>query len=87
MHFIFELLLQPVLELLFYGVGYATAWVVVPLFTFGRVTVEPARNIDVLRPQPRIGPRRYVIDGVAAALVGWLFWIVVAVIAWSLARG
>jgi hypothetical protein len=83
MQFIFELVLTPILELLFYGVGYATAWVLVPVFTFGHVTVEPNSNGRKLKPRggriQRISPGRYVMTAELGCIVGVLFWAVVVV--------
>jgi hypothetical protein len=90
MHFIFELLLQPIFELLFYGIGYATAWIVVPVFTFGRVTVEPGRNGKFLQPKrgriQRTGPGKYVMKAELAACAGVLFWILVVLGAYLIQR-
>lgn len=87
MQFIFELLLQPILEFVFYVVGYATAWVVVPVFTFGTVTVEPTHGRAIKPKRGRIQRSAgggYVMEAELAALVGWLFWIAVAVIVYWL---
>jgi hypothetical protein len=91
MQFIFELLLQPIFEFVFYGIGYATAWVVVPLFTFGQVTVEPVRHgrdVEPKRGRIRRSARGgYIMEAELAVLVGWLFWMAVAVIVYLLRPG
>lgn len=91
MQFIFELLLQPILELVFYVLGYATAWVIVPVFTFGQVTVEPGADGKFLRPKrgriQRSAAGKYVMEAEVAVWVGVLFWILVAVVAYTVGRG
>lgn len=88
MQFIFELLLQPILELVFYVLGYATAWVIVPVFTFGHVTVEPGPDGRFLKPKrgriQRVGPGKYVMEAEMAVWVGVLFWVLVAIGAYLL---
>jgi hypothetical protein len=83
MQLIFQLLLQPILELLFYGIGYVTAWLLVPVFTFGHVTVEPTINGKKLKPRGGriqcIAPGRYVMTAELGSMVGVLFWVVVVV--------
>ncbi len=83
MHFIFELVLAPILEFLLYGIGYATAWLLVPVFTFGHVTVEPNTNGKRLKPRggriQYISPGRYVMTAGLGSCVGALFWVVVVV--------
>lgn len=83
MQFIIELVLTPFVELLLYGVGYATAWLLVPVFTFGHVTVEPNTSGRKLKPRrgriQRISPGRYVMTAELGSMVGVLFWIVVVV--------
>ena len=83
MQFIFQLLLQPILELVFYAIGYATAWLMVPVFTFGHVTVEPSTNGKTLRPRrgriQRIAPGKYLMTAELGCCFGVLFWIVVVV--------
>ena len=83
MQFIFELVLAPILEFLLYGIGYATAWVLVPVFTFGHVTVEPNTDDKRLKPRggriQRIAPGRYVLTAGLGSCIGALFWIVVVV--------
>lgn len=65
MQMLFELLLQPILKLVFYVIGYGTGWVLVPLFTLGVVTVEPG---------PTRGGR-FVMKVELAAWIGLVFWI------------
>jgi hypothetical protein len=83
MQFIFELLLQPILEFVFYAIGYGTAWLVVPVITFGRVIVEPGPGGKFVKPKrgriQSIGRDRYLMDAELAACIGVLFWILVAV--------
>jgi hypothetical protein len=83
MQFILELVLAPILEILFYGIGYATAWLLVPVFTFGHVTVEPNTNGRKLKPRggriQRIAPGRYVMTAELGSYIGVLFWTVVVV--------
>ena len=83
MQSIFELVLGPILEVLFYGIGYATAWLLVPVFTFGHVTVEPNTNGKKLKPRggriQRIAPGRYVMTAELGSCIGALFWVVVVV--------
>lgn len=91
MQFLFELLLQPFFEAVFYVLGYATAWVIVPVFTFGHVTVGPARHVKRLNPKrgriQRIGPGRYVVEADTAVWVGVLFWILVGLGVYLIQRG
>lgn len=80
---IFELLLQPIFELVFYTVGYVTAWILVPVFTFGHVSVEPGLNGIPLEPRrgriQRIAPAKYVMSAELGSIIGGLFWILVVV--------
>ena len=80
MQFIFELL-QPILEFVLYPIGYCTAWLVVPVFTFGCVTVEPGpagKRVNRGRIQSA-GRGQYLMDADLAACIGILFWVLVGV--------
>ena len=83
MQFIFQLLLQPILEIMFYGIAYATAWLLVPAFTFGHVAVEPNAKGKKLRPRrghiQRVAPGKHLMTAELGCCVGMLFWIVVVV--------
>ncbi len=74
MHFLFELILQPMLELAAHVVGYATAYVIVPIFTLGQVVVEPRRG-------------RFQMGRVLAMWIGLLFWAIVAVVVYWVRSG
>ena len=81
-----EVLFRFVFEALLYTLGYATGWLLIPVLSFGRYTVEP------LSP-PRRGARRTRTGGArpprqvsaeTASLVGLLLWVAVAGVGFAL---
>jgi hypothetical protein len=84
-----ELILQPILELVFHLAGYVTGRIVVPTFTFGYVRVERLGDKnpgDATRWYRRKATWRdqrgsLVLDADLGAGCGILFWILAAVVA------
>jgi len=85
MQFIAQLLLQPIIEFVFHLIGYVTGHVLVPIITFGRVTVKRSRGGKLLALPPTANGK-YVMEAGLAILIGVLFWIAVAVSAYVLQR-
>ena len=79
-----ELILRPILEGVLQVAGYLTARVIVPVFTFGTVVVEPLGWKSRVHPKLRwpnlTGRRPRVIDGEFASLLGLVFWGLIAVL-------
>ena len=70
MQFLFELILLPIFEFVAHFIGYATACVIVPVFTLGQVGVAPSRA-------------RVQLSAETAVWVGLLFWaLVVVLVVW-----
>ena len=101
---LFELILGPIFEVLLHLAGYVTGCLVVPLFTLGHVRVgpmldasEPDRKSRKLRdrlrerasPLPRDANGTLVIRGESGALLGFLFWVALAigVVVWIVLGG
>lgn len=86
---ILEFILQAVAEVVLQLAGYATGWVVVPLFTFGRVVVEPKKRGITVVPKwhrlSRAADGTFIVDCEMGSLLGLIFWFGVAGI-WFLAR-
>ena len=82
-----ELVLQPIAEVSLQLLCYGTAWLLVPVFTLGKVFVEPTPIREFVKPglgriqRGDYGP--YIMDAELASLFGMLFWVVVAVIAYA----
>jgi hypothetical protein len=78
-----EVVLQPVLELVLRVAGYITGYVAVPVFTLGRVLVEPDSKKQVVFPSGGGIKRRddgvYIMDAELGALFGLVFWLLVGV--------
>jgi hypothetical protein len=85
LEFVAEVLLRFVFEIVFYVLGYATGWLLIPVFSFGRYTAEPLspprRGQRRGRSRAPKGPRQVSIE--FTALIGILFWIAVPT-AWYL---
>lgn len=85
-----EFILQVLAEAVFQLAGYATSWVVVPLFSLGRVVVEPKKRGVGVSPRwhhaSRAADGTLIIDAETGSAIGIAFWILVAVV-WYLARG
>lgn len=77
-----DILLQPVIEIGLQVAGYLTGYVVVPVFTFGSVLVEPDQKKEVVIPSGGTVKRRkdgvYIMDAELGALFGLIFWFIVA---------
>ncbi|WP_226468073.1 hypothetical protein [Luteimonas panaciterrae] len=78
-----EFILRPIAELVLQIAGYYTSRVVVPIFTFGYVHVEPA--VKGVRVYPkwhgfhRTSDGRRVLDAEMGAFFGLVFWAVVGI--------
>ncbi|HET9444733.1 MAG TPA: hypothetical protein VFO35_00640 [Steroidobacteraceae bacterium] len=85
-----EFILQPVLELLVQVAGYITACIIIPVFSFGLVTVKPGPKGEMVTPRfgriRRLPGGRFIMEAELAALFGILFWVVVAVVVWLVRR-
>lgn len=85
-----EFILQPVLELILQVAGYITACIVVPVLSFGLVTVEPGPKGELVTPKfgriRRLPGGRFIMEAELAALIGILFWIAVGVVVWLARR-
>lgn len=91
LEFAAEVVFRFVFEVVFYALGYATGWLLVPALSFGYYTVEPI-------PPPKRGSRRVrsgsadrprQLSADAAAVVGILFWaalVALGVSVWWLAK-
>ncbi len=79
-----EVILQPVFEAVLQLAGYLTARVVVPVFTFGTVVVEPLGWRKTVYPKIRwpnlTGRSPRVMDGDFASVLGLVFWALVGVV-------
>jgi len=77
-----EAILQPIIEVVLQVLCYGTAWLIVPIFTLGRVYVEPAPIREFVKPGlgrlQRSSKGHYVMEAELASLVGLIFWFVVA---------
>lgn len=77
-----EFILRPILEIAFHVAGYLTGYIVVPLLTLGRVSVEPDKNgLGNFRKGNRLMRRpdgTWVMEAELGALCGILFWAVLA---------
>lgn len=79
-----EALLEPLVELVFHVVGYATGVLLVKVLSLGRATVEVTGSSPV-RPRwhgfSRSADGHVVVDAEMATLIGIAFWSLVAVVA------
>jgi hypothetical protein len=77
-----EIIFRPLFEIVLHVLGYLTGMVVVPLFTLGRYRIAPL--LPEQRPRPRTRRQGHTpaqpdsISADDAALIGLLFWAVVA---------
>lgn len=81
-----ELVVRPLFEIVFYGVGYVIGVVVVPIFSLGRYTVEPLdfqKRTKTKKRATHLAPRVVSADvsagiGLAtlfvAGLIGYFLW-------------
>ncbi|CAN5339690.1 hypothetical protein BH09PAT4_BH09PAT4_09130 [soil metagenome] len=78
-----EAILQPVFEVVFRAAGYLTGYVVVPIFTLGRVLVEPDSSKQIIFPAKGGIKRRsdgvFVVEAELGTLCGLVFWVLVGV--------
>ena len=77
-----EFILQPIAELVLQVIGYFTARVIVPIFSFGVIHVEPGPHKEVVVPKFGRAQRhsgKLVMDAELGALIGIIFWLVVVV--------
>jgi hypothetical protein len=78
-----EVILQPIVEMVLQLFCYGTAWLLVPIFTFGRVYVEPAPIRKFVKPGlgrlQRHGRGYYVMDADLGSLIGLAFWFAAAI--------
>lgn len=82
-----EAVLQPIIEVVLQIFCYGTAWFLVPIFTFGRVLVEPTPIREFVRPGfgrlQRSSKGHYVMDAELGSLIGMVFWFAVAIGAYA----
>jgi hypothetical protein len=85
-----EFILRIVAEAAFQVAGYATGWVVVPLFTLGRVVVEPRKPGGRVHPKwsrlSRAADGTWILDAEMGCLAGLVFWFAAAGIWWLIRR-
>jgi hypothetical protein len=77
-----EAILQPIAELLMQLIGYLTSRIIVPVFTFGLVHVEPGPHKEYVAPKfGRIQRHsgKLIMDAELGALIGIIFWLIVVV--------
>lgn len=78
-----EAILQPIIEVVLQLFCYGTAWLLVPIFSFGRVFVEPTPMRAFVKPGfgsiQRSGRGLYVMDAELGSLIGMVFWFAVAI--------
>lgn len=75
-----EAILQPIIALLMQLIGYLTSRIIVPLFTFGLVHVEPGPQKEYVVPKfgrIRRHSGKLVMDAELGALIGIIFWLIV----------
>ena len=84
-----EFIVQAVAEAVFQLAGYATGWVLVPLFSLGRAVVGTRkRDARIFRSWPRVSRAedgKFIVDADLGTLIGLVFWFAVAG-AWFLAH-
>jgi len=77
-----EAILQPIVEVIAQLICYGTAWLLVPIFTLGRVYVEPTPVREFVKPGlgrlQRSAKGHYVMEAELASLFGLIFWFMVA---------
>ncbi len=78
---IVELIIRPLAEITLEIAGYATGRVVVPVLSFGRVTVEPVCKDKRAKPRwqgfYRNENKRIILTVETGALLGLFFWFAV----------
>ncbi|HAF43881.1 MAG TPA: hypothetical protein DCK83_02795, partial [Gallionellaceae bacterium] len=82
-----EAILQPIVEVVLQLFCYGTAWLLVPIFSLGRVYVEPTPIREFVKPGfgrlQRSDKGHYVMEAELASLIGMLFWFAVAIAAYA----
>ncbi len=85
-----EAILQPIIEIVLQLFCYGSAWLLVPIFTFGKVYVEPTPMREFIKPGfgrlHRSHKGYYVMDAELGSLIGMLFWFAVAIGAYVLIK-
>ena len=78
-----EVILQPIIEVVLQLFCYGTAWLLVPIFTFGIVFVEPTPIREFVKPGfgrlQRSSKGHYVMDAELGSLIGMVFWFAAAI--------
>ncbi|WP_157522225.1 hypothetical protein [Mitsuaria sp. 7] len=78
---LFEFIVQPIVEIVIQLSGFCTAWLLLPVFTLGRVRVEPSTKGFFVKPgRGRIVKQRggyYLMEAELASLYGLLIWAVI----------
>ena len=79
-----EFILRPIFEIVFHVLGYWTGYVIVPIFSFGKYSVEPVfsrkRKISGKRYRASNSSKSGELSADAAALIGLLFWAMLVLI-------
>jgi hypothetical protein len=82
-----EAILQPIFEVVLQVFCYGTAWLIVPIFTLGRVYVEPTPIREFVKPGfgrlQRSSKGHYVMEAELASLIGLLFWFAFAAVIYA----
>jgi hypothetical protein len=82
-----EVILQPIIEVVLQLFCYGTAWLLVPIFSFGMVFVEPSPIREFVKPGfgrlQRSSKGHYVMDAELGSLIGMVFWFAVAIGAYT----
>lgn len=84
-----EAILQPIIEIVLQVFCYGTAWLLVPLFTCGKVYVEPTPLREFIKPgfgRLHRSPKGHYVMAELGSLIGLLFWFAVAIGAYVLTK-
>lgn len=75
--------LPPILESVLQLFCYGTSWILVPIFTFVTVYVEPTPLREFVKPKfgriQRSSNGHYIMKAELASLLGILFWNMIAI--------
>ena len=86
-----ELIIKPFFEVVVYGSLYLTGLIIIPIFTFGKFTVEQLAAPRHRKARPRNDQSPVLTPGVvsadAAAFFGMLFWLAVIIVGFLLWQG
>ncbi len=78
-----EAILQPIIEAVLQLFCYGTAWLLVPIFTCGKVFVEPTPIREFVKPGfgrlQRSAKGHYVMDAELGSLIRMVFWFAVGI--------